>query len=210
VAQVVCIDPMAPVRALADAMLLAASTMAAHGLVVAPTDTCYGLMVSPTSQQAIERLYRLKRRPRDKPVALLLARRQDLWRWGCATPLARDLARRLLPGPLTLLLASCGRLPEALEGPGHTVGVRVPNNPLTRVLCALAPPGIAATSANRAGLAAPATADEARAGWSAEPNLVILDAGPLVPSGESTVVDARGGKPVVLREGMLSLSDLTW
>jgi L-threonylcarbamoyladenylate synthase len=203
------VGPTVPVQVSAEALLAASRAVLQGGVVVAPTDTCYGLMVSAANPEAVRRLFELKDRPRDKPVAVLLARKRELWQWGQSTPLSRELARRFLPGPLTLIL-SCRRDPvPGVVGPGNTVGVRVPNHPAPRLLCSLARTGLAASSANRSGCPSPTCGEEAAAMWQRVPGLVILDAGPLVPGGVSTVVDARADRPLVMREGMLSGDALT-
>ncbi len=203
------IGPGAPARVLAQALLAASRAVLHGGVVVAPTDTCYGLMVSAEDPVAVRNLFQLKDRPSEKPVAVLLARKRELWQWGQGTPLSRKLARHFLPGPLTLVL-SCRRGPlPGIVGPGNTVGVRVPNHPAPRLLCSLVRTGLAATSANRSGCPPPTCAEEAVAMWHHVPGLVILDAGLLVPGGISTVVDARADCPLVIREGMLNGNALT-
>ena len=192
----------------ADALLTAALQLKRGGLVVGPTDTCYGLMAAARNPQAAARLNQLKGRAPITPLAVLVARRQDLWEWGRCTALAAALAHRFLPGPLTLVLESLSPPDTRHLSPDTTVAVRVPDHPLVRVLCTLVPQGLAATSANRSGLPAPASAKPAEQAWGEVDNLLILDAGPLAEARESTVVDARSERIRIIREGAISRDTL--
>jgi L-threonylcarbamoyladenylate synthase len=86
--------------------------------------------------------------------------------------------------------------------------VRVANHPVTRLLCSLSGVGLAATSANLSGDPPPASVDTAPQEWRDLTGLVVLDGGPIPAAGESTVVDARGGRLRVLREGLIHEPDL--
>jgi L-threonylcarbamoyladenylate synthase len=169
--------------------------------VIIPTDTVYGLAADGYREAAARELYRLKGRPDTIPTALLAA---DLDAILDAVPELRGraatLARRLLPGPYTLVLPNpsrrfrwlCGRDPEA-------IGVRVPRLPeVTRAVVERV--GLlAATSANPHGAPAPARLEEIDLDLRARVGATV-DGGPL-PGTPSTVIDLTGPEPIVLREG---------
>jgi L-threonylcarbamoyladenylate synthase len=182
------------------------------GVAVFPADTVYGLACDPESEEAVDRLYALKGRPRGKPSAVMffgLERLLDALS-GIEAPTAAAL-HRLLPGPITALLANPERrYPLACgEEPG-TLGVRVP-----ALEGALAPLGAATcavlqSSANLAGepdarrvADIPATV-RAGAGFT-------LDGGAL-PGTPSTVIDLRdyavSGRWEVVREGAMSRGEI--
>jgi L-threonylcarbamoyladenylate synthase len=189
----------ATVRAAADALR--------DGLVVAlPTDTVYGIAALPGVPGATARLFELKGRAADVPLAVLCAdARQAL---GLAERLAvgdevRRIAERLWPGPLTVVLPRRPGLGYELGRPAHTVGVRCPDHPLVRALAAEVGP-IATTSANHHGEATPPTAAGVAATLGAGLALV-LDGGPC-PGQPSTVVDATGPGWRLLRSGEIALA----
>jgi L-threonylcarbamoyladenylate synthase len=166
--------------------------LAGDGVAVIPTDTVYGLACHPDSESALRRIYELKRRPPQKPAAVMFFSLQaalaTLTELG---PRAHAAAEALLPGPVTLLLANPrGRYPGACapagDGPG-LLGLRVPA--LTGPLGALATvsPPVAQSSANLAGGPAARTLAEVPLPLREGADLA-LDGGEL-PGAASTVVD---------------------
>jgi tRNA threonylcarbamoyl adenosine modification protein (Sua5/YciO/YrdC/YwlC family) len=118
---------------------------------------------------------------------------------------ARPMVQRWWPGPLTLVLRRRAGLAWDLGEPAATVGVRVPDHDLIRAVAAQVGP-LATTSANRHGQATPPTA-AAAAGALARPPDLTVDGGPCEGTA-STVVDATGDEPLVLREGPIAAEDL--
>ncbi len=185
----------------------AVQAIRAGKVVILPTDTVYGLVADGYREAPARELYRLKERPEPMPTALLAA---DLETILDAVPELRGraatLARRLLPGPYTLVLPNpasrfrwlCGSNPKA-------IGVRVPVLPdVTRAVLERA--GLlAATSANLHGAPDPARLEDI------DPELrrrvaAVVDGGPL-PGTPSTVLDLTGAAPVVLRMGAASAEE---
>jgi tRNA threonylcarbamoyl adenosine modification protein (Sua5/YciO/YrdC/YwlC family) len=173
--------------------------------VVLPTDTVYGLAVRAERPGAADALAALKERAAEQPVAILVATARQAVLVGELPDWARPLAEQWWPGPLTLVLRRRPGLEWDLGEPADTVGVRVPNHELVRALAARVGP-LATTSANRHGVPTPPTAKEAGAAL-AQPADLVIDGGPCVGVA-STVVDATGDGPVVLREGPISRAEV--
>jgi L-threonylcarbamoyladenylate synthase len=200
--------PMVAVGDIDEAVKVAAETLRAGEVVALPTDTVYGLAALPWDPGHTGRLFRLKGRGSDVPVAVLCA---DV---GQALGLAdgdrmpegaRRIAERLWPGPLTLVLPRRVGLGYALGRPEHTIGVRCPDHELVRALAREVGP-LATTSANRHGEATPPTAAGVVEVFGDGLGLV-LDAGPCAEP-PSAVVDATGHAWRVLRAGRVSEADL--
>ena len=177
--------------------------IAAGGVALFPADTVYGLACDPASPDAVARLYELKRRPADKPAAVMffspapaLAALPEL------TPRLRAALAALLPGPVTLLLPNpLARWPLACGPDPSTLGLRVPApGPLADVAVP-----VLQSSANRSGGADPRALEDVDTALREGADLVVDD-GPL-PGTPSTVVDLRAyerdGIWEVLREGAL-------
>ena len=171
------------------------------GLVVHPTDTVYGLAADPFQGAAVERACAAKARPKDLVLSMAVADVADVFRFGARTPLAEAFCAKNLPGPFTVVLAATADAPRALVSKAGAIGLRVPNHPIPRLLAKAFGP-ITSTSANRHGSPAPTTCEEARdqLGDSVD---IYLDAGPTPVGQESTVVDLRGPKAKILRQGAL-------
>lgn len=184
-------DPRAPAQV--TAVLLDG------GVVVLPTDTVYGLAASPDDSDALRRLFTLKGRAADVPVAVLCASAtQALSLAGTVNAPAAVLAARHWPGPLTLVLPRSGDLEWDLGEPRSTIGVRCPDHALIRsVTTDLGP--IAVTSANRHGEPTPTTAAAAASSLTGPVDLVV-DGG-ILAGNASTVVDATVDPVRVLRAG---------
>ena len=173
------------------------------GVVAFPTDTVYGVGVDPLQPEAVRRLYRIKERPDDKPIAILVGSIADVERVA-QTPSGTfsRLAERFWPGGLTLIVEARDLPPEITAG-GHTVGVRMPNHPLTLELLRGFGGPIATTSANRSG-APPATSAEEVDSQLGDRVKLIVDGGDTITKVASTVLDLSASPPQILRHGGIS------
>lgn len=182
--------------------------MAVGGVALFPADTVYGLACDPDSREGVERLYRLKGRPPEKPAAVMffdaelaLAALPELG------PRTADAVAGLLPGGLTLLLPNpARRFPLACGPSPETIGLRVPS---VAALSAVRWP-VLQSSANRSGKPDARRLEEVPERVLHGVDLVI-DGGEL-PGVPSTVVDLQayenGGGWRVLREGAVGLEEL--
>lgn len=179
------------------------------GVIVIPTDTVYGIACDPFNQQAIDRIYELKQRPRYKALQVIMADADEVEDLGLylPSPLNR-LAAAFLPGafsPIAVAQEDCRLKTIRRESDGHaTQAIRVPNSALSlRILRSTGP--VAASSANRSGDESAQTVEEAVAAFGDQVDL-YLDGGPTQGHVASTVVAAdpteRDGINV-LREGVI-------
>lgn len=182
-----------------EAAVAAALTALHRGEPVGvPTDTVYGLAAEAGDADAVQRLFELKERPADRSIAVLVADLAGAESLVELTAPARRLAERFWPGPLTIVAARRSDAPPHL-GTGATIGVRLPDDDIMRAIAAPGP--LAVTSANLHGGPTPATASGVAELF---PTLdLVIDAGPR-PGSSSTVVDATGNAPEVLREGSVT------
>jgi L-threonylcarbamoyladenylate synthase len=190
----------------AESLAAAASALASGGIVGLPTETVYGLGVVPRPE-ALEALVAAKQRPLDKGIPLLVDGLDQLGAIVVVGRLARRLAERFWPGPLTLVLpvADPGQLPTLLTGGRDSVAVRVPDHPTPRALARELGP-LAVSSANRSGQPEARTALELVEELGASLALV-LDDGPVRGGVASSVVSLDAAGTVrVLREGAVPAS----
>jgi L-threonylcarbamoyladenylate synthase len=186
----------------------AAALLRAGGLVAIPTETVYGLAVRADDADAVARLFAAKDRPPDNPlivhvadVAGVAAVAREI------TPLARRLLERFAPGPLTVVLDARDGLPRSVTGGLDTVAVRVPDHAVAREVLRRCGAPLAAPSANRSSRPSPTRVEHVLADLDGRIDAVV-DGGPTRIGLESTVVDARGRTPRVLRDGGVSREDL--
>jgi L-threonylcarbamoyladenylate synthase len=178
------------------------------GVVATPTDTVYGICVALGTPGGVERLFRVKRRPTDKGIMLLLDNAAQAGEIGIMTPSAAALAEACWPGGLTVVvpLQPQMSLPPALTSGSSSIGLRVPDHAAPRALARAVGP-LPTTSANVSGL--PEAPDSGaildQLGESIE---LVLDGGPAHGGPASTVVDCTGARPQVLREGAIPIGRL--
>src|SRR5687768_6719924 len=185
----------------AEGRAAAVEVLRGGGVVALPTDTVYGIAVSLATPGGIERLYRVKRRPPDKAVMLLLDDAAQAARAGRITPAAAALAAACWPGGLTVIVPQRPdvRWPAALTGGSPTIGLRVPDHDAPRTLARGVGP-LPTTSANLSGVPEAADAAGIVAQLGDEIDL-ILDGGPARGGLASTIVDCTSAQPAITRVG---------
>ena len=193
--------------ALADAVEQAAQALARGDLVAMPTETVYGLAARADDDQAVSAIFAAKGRPPDHPLIVHVADRAGALAFAAALPAS---AERLIathwPGPVTVIVRRADGRAGAAAGGLPTIALRCPSHPVARALlarcAALGVAGVAAPSANRFGGVSPTRAAHVAAEFGDA--LLVLDGGECELGIESTIVDCSGGRPVLLRPGVLT------
>jgi L-threonylcarbamoyladenylate synthase len=192
------------------AVRAAAEEIAAGAAVIYPTDTVYALGVDAASPRAIAAAYAAKGRSSAKPLSLCVADLDQARAYVGVDARAEVLARSFLPGALTLICTSLGKLPPEVQAGFPGIGIRIPGHPFGPVLARAVGRPITTTSANAAGLPPAidrASAEAAFAGADEQPTLLI-DGGASALAKASTVVDLTGGEPKLVREGAISFASI--
>ncbi len=172
-------------------------------VIAYPTETVYGLGCNPFSEDALRRLFEVKKRDDNAPLLLLIGDRAQL------LELSVDLSDKALrcmkafwPGPVTLLLPALPGLPEAIVGPGDKVAVRHSSSPVATALCVRYGHPVTSTSANLSG-ERPALCPEE---IGIKGISLCIDGGTISDRPPSTVYDPDTGK--VVREGAVTAEAL--
>lgn len=177
-------------------------------LVIIPTETVYGLGADASNIQAVQKIFALKGRPADHPVIVHIKDQTQLTHWAREIPpLAYQLTNAFWPGPLTLILKKQPWVADIVTGGQDTVGLRAPNHPFTQALLERFSGGIAAPSANRFGHISPTTPSHVKAEFK-EHTPFIIDGGAATIGLESTIVSLVEDRPVLLRPGGISVSQI--
>jgi L-threonylcarbamoyladenylate synthase len=195
-----------PVAANKQSLAHAANLLRSGGVVAFPTETYYGLAVDPFNRQALERLFRVKRRPHQLPILVLVAGVDHL---PLLTGEVPELYHRLIecfwPGPLTLVCPALPSLSPQLTGNTGTIGVRQsPNETAAALITAFGGP-VTATSANLTGFPAAVSASEVARMFDSEIDLIV-DGGTTPGGSGSTLVGIERGVLVCIRKGKIGFS----
>jgi L-threonylcarbamoyladenylate synthase len=196
--RILTIDPVDP---RSDRVAGAAAVLARGDIVALPTETFYGLAVDGCSPDALPLVNRLKGKPDEAPVLLLLADLAQAEAF-CDTRIPRfhKLAEVFWPGPLTLVVPLSPSAPADPSGGRGTVAVRVPGLALPRRLAAELGRPLSGVSANRTGAPPCRTASEVAEVFGQDLGM-ILDGGPTPGGASSTLLDLTSNPPRILREG---------
>jgi L-threonylcarbamoyladenylate synthase len=186
----------------------AVKILRAGGLVAFPTETVYGLGADATNPDAVRRIFEVKGRPSTNPLICHVADESIARRYALQWPPASSrLAQRFWPGALTIVVAKTQAIVDDVTAGLQTVGLRVPDHPLTLALLRAFDGPLAGPSANRSTHVSPTTAQHVRDELGDAVDL-ILDGGPCQVGIESTVLDLSTGTPTILRPGGASREEI--
>jgi L-threonylcarbamoyladenylate synthase len=182
----------------------AAEWLRAGRVVIYPTDTVYGMAADPSSSAAVADLFALKGRAADVAMPLIAASMEQVESCcGTLPKTARELAQHFWPGPLSLIVNAPAQIAAEVHGGAGTIAIRVPANIVARTVCETWGGVLTATSANRSG-EPPARTVQDIGDLAEDPRVLVIDAGPSPGGLPSTIVDARGPTPRLVRAGAIA------
>jgi tRNA threonylcarbamoyl adenosine modification protein (Sua5/YciO/YrdC/YwlC family) len=174
------------------------------GIIAYPTDTFYGIGCDIFNKNAIERVYQMKRRPKNKPFSFVCSDLKNISQYAQVTNYAYKTMKRLLPGPFTFILEGSRLVPKIMLTKRRTVGIRVPDHAVCLgIVRELGHPIISTSATGQDGLILESPVEiEDHVGHALN---FIIDAGPIV-SKPSSVVSLIGDVPEVIRQGQGDVS----
>ena len=189
-------------------ILQAAGVIKQGGVIAFPTRCLYGLGADAFNPEAVDRIFKIKQRPAQKPILILIddpVRLKGLVKNVSGT--AAAIMDRFWPGKITLVFEARADVPPYLTADTEKIGVRLPGHPVAAALVRELQQPLTGTSANISGRPGCHQIGDLQPEVTEKLEL-ILDAGPLKGGRGSTVVDVTGQVPQVLREGEVSQKDL--
>ena len=176
------------------------------GAVVLPTETVYGLFAKALDKKAVDHVYQLKRRPRDKALNLNVAHLDDILNFSKnQPPYLQKLVDSFLPGPLTIILEANDKVPYWVNSGLSTVGFRMPSHPITLELIREFGPLIG-PSANISGRASGISFQEILKDFDQE--VLGFEDDTFLTGQDSTIIDLSGSKVKILRQGSITQEDI--
>jgi len=212
-----------------EAVKIAVKSIKQGEVMICPTDTVYGLLADAQNKNAIKKLFEIKKRPKEKAIPIFVKDIKTAKRLAYINGSQEKFLKKFWPGRITVVLKNKEKLPKILFGPTKKIGLRIPNYKLVNLLLKKLNRPLTGTSANISGKF-PSTKikevikqfknqplttsrgkglDQAKRTKSGggQPDL-ILDAGNLLKSKPSTVIDLTTPKPKILRVGPLTKKQL--
>lgn len=176
------------------------------GAVILPTETVYGLFAQALNEDAVNRVYQLKQRPRDKAMNLNVSNLNDIYFFSQNTPFFLEkLYNRFMPGPLTIILKANDNVPFWVNSGLDTVGFRLPNHEQTLRLISETGPLIG-PSANISGNESGKKFSDIQAEFSVD--LPGIEDDQALTGIDSTILDLSGQKARILRQGAISREEI--
>jgi L-threonylcarbamoyladenylate synthase len=184
---------------------LAKTQLEAGGVVAIPTETVYGLAANALDPVAVAKIFEAKNRPFFDPLIVHVSSIAEIKKWTLAIhPKLQALLEAFSPGPLTVLLPKNDKIPDLVTSGLTTVGIRIPNHPLTLELLSQLDFPLCAPSANPFGYVSPTTAQHV-ADQLGDKIDGILDGGACTVGVESTIVGIENDEVTVYRLGGLAI-----
>jgi len=177
-------------------------------VVAIPTETVYGLAGNIYSEKAIRKIFEVKQRPLFNPLIVHIPSIDHLEKIVREFPVkAQKLAEAFWPGSLTLILPKRLNIPEIVTGGKDTVGVRIPNHPVTLSLLKQLSFPLAAPSANPYNRISPTSSDHVKAYFENTLSMV-LEGGECKNGIESTIIGFENNEAILYRLGGISVEDI--
>lgn len=178
-------------------------------LVGIPTETVYGLAANALNSNAVIKIFEAKNRPEFDPLIVHIGRFKDLEKWTTDLhPVLLQIAKKYWPGPLTILGKKNPLIPDLVTSGLDTVGIRMPNHPVTLALLQQLDYPLAAPSANPFGYISPTSPEHVNAQLGEKIEL-ILDGGESNVGVESTIITIENNAIRILRQGGITEKDLS-
>ncbi|MBO6829599.1 L-threonylcarbamoyladenylate synthase [Allomuricauda sp.] len=186
-----------------DELEKAVAILKKNDVLAIPTETVYGLAGNIYSEEAIAKIFELKKRPLNNPLIVHLHKMEQVHEIVAEFPSkAKLLAEQFWPGPLTLVLKKGNNVPDLVTAGKDTVAIRIPDHPVTLALLEKLPFPIAAPSANPFNRISPTSAEHVHGYF--QNTLAVLDGGACKKGIESTIIGFEGEEPILYRLGSIS------
>ena len=182
----------------------AVQTLKNGGVIIYPTDTVYGLGCDIFNKEAVERIYMIKNETETKLFSFICSDLKDISKYAKVSDFAYKSMKKLLPGPYTFVLPAAREVPKKLWTKRKTVGIRIPENEIARILALeLGNPIISTSTTTRKGdlLFDPL---EIRTIFNNSVDLMLSMGG--LNGVPSSIVDLSGEEAEIIREGSGDLS----
>ena len=177
--------------------------LSSGGIVAFPTESFYGLGVDAANEEAVRNIFRLKSRPGDQPLLLLISSVDELKNYVEEIPsVAKELIEQFWPGGLTIVFRATQYLSPLLTASTGKIGIRLSSHPVATALAGSLGTPVTGTSANISGQPVCSTAYEVLKTLGNKVDL-ILDGGKTEGGLVSTIIDITVDPPMILREGMI-------
>jgi L-threonylcarbamoyladenylate synthase len=186
-------------------------TLERGGLVIYPTETCYGAGVDATNKEAVEKILKYKTKRLGKAISVAVADKKMAEEYVELNEIANNIYDNYLPGPITVVSKSKGKVAKKVEADDKTLGIRIPKYPLILKIVEKFSKPITSTSANVSYRKTPYSIDDILKNTSKKQQRLIdliIDAEELPRNKPSTVINTVLNEMKILRQGDVELKNI--
>ena len=175
------------------------------GVIAYVTDTVWGLGCLPTNENAVKKIYEIKKREAKKPLILMSNEIYNLLDYVKPIPkIGQKLIKKYFPGALTIVTDKSDKTPNYITSDMPTVGIRIPDNEVFKQICEIIPGHVlATTSANLSNQPSAKTYEQALENMTGLADLIIEDYGHCAKGLESTVAGVMNDELRIFRQGAI-------
>lgn len=178
------------------------------GIAIFPTETVYGIGANAYNEESVRRIYEVKNRPGEKPLSIMVSGIDEISKYAIIeNDVERKIINSFMPGAITIILKKKQGLFDYISSGKDTIGIRIPDNKIIlEILNKLKLP-IVAPSANISGMPSGVSLEDIKKDFDGKVN-VCINGGKAKLGESSTIVQVINGKPVILRQGKITLEEI--
>jgi L-threonylcarbamoyladenylate synthase len=185
-------------------------TLNNRGVIVFPTETVYGMGGSALEEDAVDKIYRTKQRPRNKPLSIMLSKKEDIEKYAyIQNDLERKIIDKCLPGPLTIILKKKDNIGKGFTKDVDTIGIRIPENKIAQAILNKVNYPLVAPSANISGEESGIDISKIILEFGSVVD-AIIDGGKPEIGLDSTIVQVVDNDIKILRQGRMTKDDILY
>ena len=179
-------------------------TIEEGGIIIFPTETVYGIAASALSEKGIDKLYKAKKRPREKAINIMISDKKEIEKYAIIkNKVERKIIDKFMPGEITIILEKKNNFGKTFTLPDNTIGIRIPNSPIALAILKEINIPLIVSSANISGMESGINPEEIKKYFSKSVDAII--SGGIIEKGvPSTIVKVDNGKINILREGKIT------
>lgn len=183
-------------------------TIKEDGIIIFPTETVYGIATQAHSKKAIDKLYKAKKRPREKAINIMVSDKKQIEKYAIIkNDIERKIIENLMPGEITIILDKKENFGEDFTKNDNTIGIRIPNNDIALKILKEVNIPLIVSSANISGMKNGINPEEIKKYFQSEVD-ILIDGGILENTVPSTIVKEENNKIKVLREGKIKKKEI--
>lgn len=175
-----------------------------NGIIIFPTETVYGIGGNALSNDVVEKIYNVKKRPREKAINIMLAEKSEITKYANITSeLEKKIIEKLMPGPITIILNKKNNFGKNFTLENNTIGIRIPDCKIIQAILQRLDFPIIAPSANISGTPSCTYVEELINDFENKVD-AIIDGGKAKTGLSSTIVQVIDNEIKILREGSIT------